>query len=437
MESVRSFKRQRRVAIRDFLRGIPFGIFDLTYWQAKLPVAVFLMLGAVWAWCKQDEAMALLEELVVVSPLLKVVLGQLFHTYILFAILALLLLLVYPLGRRVAEEDLQRAGLTNHAGEPPHLLHRKRDREHTNVTIWTFDGRGIPLQQWQDKQGQVEAALDVAIVNIKTKHSKRRVLLYTVPAKDDLPGVIAWKDRFLSENSFVLTLGESIMGVVTVDLARIPHILLGGSTGSGKSVLLKLLLMQALRKGAEVYISDFKGGVDFPQIWHSKCKMCFEEENLLQTLDHLVNALEQRKQLFRSLGCANIDIYNKVEECSLPRMIFACDEVAEILDRTGADTERKKLLAQIESKLSTIARQGRAFGIHLILATQRPDATVIPGQIRSNMDCRICGRADNILSQIILDNTRAAEQIPKDARGRFITGDGTVFQGYLFDENNL
>lgn len=437
MESVRSFKRQRRAAIRDFFRGIPLGIFDLAYWQVKLHVAVFLMLGAVWAWCKQDEAMALLRELDAGSPLLDVVLGHLFPTYVFFATLSLLLLLVYPLGRRVAEDDLQRADLTNHAGEPPHLLHRKRDREYTNVTIWTFDGRGIPLQQWQDKQGQVEAALDVAIVNIKTKHSKRRVLLYTVSAKDDLPGVIAWKDRFLSENSFVLTLGESIMGVVTVDLARIPHILLGGSTGSGKSVLLKLLLMQALRKGAEVYISDFKGGVDFPQVWHRKCKMCFEEESLLQTLDHLVNALEQRKELFRSLGCANIDIYNEVEGAFLPRMIFACDEVAEVLDKTGADAERKKLLAQIESKLSTIARQGRAFGIHLILATQRPDATVIPGQIRSNLDCRICGRADNILSQIILDNTSAAEQIPKDARGRFITGDGTVFQGYLFDENNL
>ena len=108
-----------------------------------------------------------------------------------------------------------------------------------------------------------------------------------------------------------------------------------------------------------------------------------------------------------------------------------------IQDKTGADSERKKLLAQIENRLSTIARQGRAFGIHLILATQRPDATVIPGQIKNNMDFRVCGRADNVLSQIILDNTSAAEQIPKNARGRFITGDGTVFQAYLFDEGQL
>ena len=195
--------------------------------------------------------------------------------------------------------------------------------------------------------------------------------------------------------------------------------------------------MQALHKGAEVYIADFKGGVDFPKVWHEKCRMCFTEEDLRDTLDRLVEELERRKSALKALGCPNIDAYNEIAERPLQRLIFACDEVAEMLDKTGADSERKKLLSQIESRLSTIARQGRAFGIHLILATQRPDATIIPGQIRNNMDFRVCGRADSVLSQIILDSTDAAEQIPKDAQGRFITGDGTVFQGYLFDENAM
>lgn len=165
--------------------------------------------------------------------------------------------------------------------------------------------------------------------------------------------------------------------------------------------------------------------------------MCFTEEDLRDTLDQLAAVLEHRKSAFKALGYPNIDAYNEIAERPLQRLIFACDEVAEMLDKTGADNERKKLLSQIESMLSTIARQGRAFGIHLILATQRPDATIIPGQIRNNTDFRVCGRADSVLSQIILDNTSAAEQIPKDARGRFITGDGTVFQGYLFDEEQL
>ncbi len=87
--------------------------------------------------------------------------------------------------------------------------------------------------------------------------------------------MLPWNDNYLSPDNFVLVLGESLTGPVTVNLANIPHILLGGSTGSGKSVLLKLLLMQALRKGAEVYIADFKGGVDFPKVWRQKCHMCF------------------------------------------------------------------------------------------------------------------------------------------------------------------
>ena len=275
------------------------------------------------------------------------------------------------------------------------------------------------------------------VIFVVLRYTQFDAILDTVSAGDDLPEVLKWKDSYLSPKSFVLVLGESYTGPVTVNLAHIPHILLGGSTGSGKSVLLKLLLMQALRKGAEVYIADFKGGVDFPKVWHEKCRMCFTEENLRYTLDQLVAVLEYRKNAFKALGCPNIDAYNEIAERPLQRLIFACDEVAEMLDKTGADNERKKLLAQIENKLSTIARQGRAFGIHLILATQRPDATIIPGQIRNNMDFRVCGRADSVLSQIILDNTSAAEQIPKDARGRFITGDGTVFQGYLFDEGQL
>ena len=275
------------------------------------------------------------------------------------------------------------------------------------------------------------------VIFVVLRYTQLDAILDAVSAGDDLPEVLKWKDSYLSPKSFVLVLGESYTGPVTVNLAHIPHILLGGSTGSGKSVLLKLLLMQALRKGAEVYIADFKGGVDFPKVWHEKCRMCFTEEDLRYTLDQLAAVLEYRKNAFKALGCPNIDAYNETTEQPLPRLIFACDEVAEMLGKTGADNERKNLLAQIENKLSTIARQGRAFGIHLILATQRPDATIIPSQIRNNMDFRVCGRADSVLSQIILDNTSAAEQIPKDARGRFITGDGTVFQGYLFDEGQL
>ena len=114
--------------------------------------------------------------------------------------------------------------------------------------------------------------------------------------------------------------------------------------------------------------------------------------------------------------------------------IFACDELAEMLDKTGLTKDQKEIVNKIEGLLSTIARQGRAFGIHLILATQRPDSTILNGQIKNNINCRICGRADNVLSMIILDKTDAADQIPEDAQGRFLLHDGTMFQAYWFDD---
>ena len=426
-------KIERRAYLHDLFRQL----HNVPNLSLKLFALALFLVGAVYVATKQAVLREQVKHIELISPILKAAMEHALFAYLLVGAAVLLALLLYPFGRRAAKDQLQCIGLVNHAGMPPDLLRKHRDKDNPRVTVWEFRNQSIPLQEWDKKRLAIETALGITIVKLAYAKGKSRVLMYAVSARDDLPEVLKWKDSYLSPKSFVLVLGESYTGPVTVNLAHIPHILLGGSTGSGKSVLLKLLLMQALRKGAEVYIADFKGGVDFPKVWHEKCRMCFAEEDLCNILDRLVEELERRKSALKALGCPNIDAYNEIAERPLQRLIFACDEVAEVLDKTGADSERKKLLSQIESMLSTIARQGRAFGIHLILATQRPDATIIPGQIRNNMDFRVCGRADSVLSQIILDNTSAAEQIPKDARGRFITGDGTVFQGYLFDEGQL
>ena len=417
-EKLRMRKRDAFNGLLQRLNGTP----DLTI---KLALAALYLAIAIYLWAQQASAEI---------PALKHLMRYALTAYLLFGGAVLLALLLCPIGRRMARDRLQCIGLINHSGIPPDLLRKCRDSGNPRVTVWEFNNRSIPIDEWEKKRPAIETALGIIIVKLAYAKGKSRVLLYAVPAGKDLPEVLRWDVSCLSRESFVLVLGEGYAGPVTVNLAHVPHILLGGSTGSGKSVLLKLLLMQCIKKGARVFIADFKGGVDFPKAWHEKCRMCITEESLLDTLDRLVAALENRKSEFAALGCPNIDSYNIIRR-PLPRLIFACDEAAEMLDKTGADAGRKKLLAQIESRLSTIARQGRAFGIHLILATQRPDAAVIPGQIKNNMDFRVCGRADNVLSQIILDSTDAADQIPKDARGRFITGDGTVFQGYLFDES--
>ena len=423
---------QRRLNRHTFMGQNEFFILFL-----KSSAVLLYLIGAVWVWRKQTAISSYAETIALLSPIMKAGMTHAFPVYLLLGGAVLIYLLLYPFGRRMAKGQLQSIGLTNHAGMVPELLRKKRDKAHPRVTIWEFRNQSIPLAEWEDNRAAIEAALDISIIKMTYGKGKSRVLVYAVPAQIDLPEIICWKGKYLSPDSFVLVLGESLLGPVTVNLAHIPHILLGGSTGSGKSVLLKLLLMQAMKKGARVYIADFKGGVDFPPLWNRDCRICFEETDLLGLLTDLVAELERRKEIFRTVGCSSIDTYNKSTGENLQRLIFACDEVAEVLDKTGADAERKKLLAQIENRLSTIARQGRAFGIHLILATQRPDATIIPGQIRNNMDFRVCGRADSVLSSIILDNTDAADLIPKDARGRFLLHDGTIFQAYWFEESDL
>lgn len=365
------------------------------------------------------------------------VLRLMFPLYAAGGFVVWLVLLGTPKGAKAINENLWRIGLTNHAGEAPLLLRKYKKNKEFSIVVMEFEPNGIPLTDWQDKQDRIETALNVHIIKVEQGTSKQQILLYTVSGNEGLPKRIFWQEEYLSQEDFTLVLGYSMTGRVSVNLSKIPHILLGGSTGSGKSVLLKLLIMQCVKKRAEVYIADFKGGVDFLPVWHEKCNIITEENRLLEVLTELVNELEHRKELLRNSGYANIGEYSNANENKLKRLIFACDEVAEVLDKTGLSKDAKELVTKIEGKLSVIARQGRAFGIHLILATQRPDANILTGQIRNNIDFRVCGRADNVLSQIILDNTEAADKIPKESQGLFITHDGVVFQGYLFDEKGV
>ena len=426
----------KRTENRHLLRRIRAGFAAARATPYKGLLLGLYLAGAVLVWLLRAYLFSL-DTYGLFSPVLGAAINLLTPLYAVSGLLALLVLMGTPWGGRAAKEGLQKAGLVNHAGEAPVLVAKRQDTDTPRLTIWEFDPCGIPLNEWEDKRARVETALNITIAKMAWGEGRKIIRVYAVPAESDFPALLRWTDEYLSLDNFVLVLGESLTGSVTVNLAHIPHILLGGSTGSGKSVLLKLLLMQSLHKGAEVYIADFKGGVDFPKVWHTKCRMCFTEDDLLYTLNQLVAVLESRKRQLAETGCPNLDAYNKATGEGLPRLIFACDEMAEVLDRTGKSKEDKERLGQIENKLSTIARLGRAFGLHLILSTQRPDAAILPGQIKNNLDFRVCGKADNVLSQIILDNTSAADQIPKDTRGRFITGDGTVFQAYWFEDGSL
>ena len=302
----------KRTENRHLLRRMKTGFAATRTTPYKGLLLALYLAGAVLAWLLRAHLFSL-DTYGMFSPVLGAVINLLIPLYAVGGLLTLLVLMGTPWGSRAAKESLQKVGLVNHAGEAPILISKRQDKDNPRLAVWEFDPCGIPLNEWEDKRARVETALNITIAKMTWGEGRKIIRVYAVPAENDFPALLRWEDRYLSPDSFVLVLGESLTGPVTVNLANIPHILLGGSTGSGKSVLLKLLLMQSLRKGAEVYIADFKGGVDFPKVWHQKCHMSFTENDLLATLNQLAAVLEYRKGRLAETGYPNLDAYNEAK----------------------------------------------------------------------------------------------------------------------------
>lgn len=410
------------------------GIRDMTtYHRTKVLIPLMYLLAMAFVWMNRGKI------LIPIAGKTPLIYYSVSFTLLLVALVVLeeiIIALGTPRGTAKIQEALVEAGFVNAVCMPPLLLsiHKAADQG----SIYEFDPDNLSLSRWEQDKEKIGAALRCQVVSVKLSTDGKRVLVHGISLQSAIPEAIYWKNEYLSPKDFELILGMSLTGKLeTVDLTTIPHILLGGGTGSGKSSQIKCMLMQALKKGAAVIMADFKGGVDYAPVWHEKCQMVFEPDTLRVVLEELTAELERRRELFVAAGVPNLAEYNKVTGKNLPRYILACDEVAEVLDTTGLSKAEKEIISQNIRYLSLIARQGRAFGIHLIFATQRPDAALIPGQIRTNLTLRICGRADDILSRIILDDATAANQILPDAQGRFVTNMGQTFQGFLFDDSIL
>ena len=393
--------------------------------KAKLCVLLGYIAVMGLVWLLREPILALLDRSALESAVLKLI----FPALSILGLAGLLRIFGGSLGCKLLHNNFERVGFVSSAGETPQLIAKCRDKENPKLTINKFETASIPLKEWEDKRHKVASAMNAHIEKIIECESKRRINVYAVSAKTNLPTKLMWNDSYLSQSDTIFILGESLTGTVRMDVSKTNNILLGGSTGGGKTNLLQLLVYQAIRKGWQVVVGDLKGGCDFSEF---QCKVLSHIGEVQYHLGTLVAELDERKEKVRSAGVTDIDEYNQRAGDKLERILFACDEVAELLDKTGRDKSSKEIISIIEGYLATLARQGRAFGIHLFLATQRPDANVLPGQIRNNIDYRVCGRAESVLSQIVLDSS-IANEIPKDIPGRFVNHEAVVFQAYWFN----
>ncbi len=212
-----------------------------------------------------------------------------------------------PMHRRRIERELGRCGFYNSARETPILLSDRKDNKNPNVRILEFDCVGIPLKDWDLHKEMIEAALNISIVGLKHGRNRRKILVYYVSGEQLLPDIVYWDDKYFEEKALVL--GMNYEGLIRIDLEKTHHILIGGNSGSGKSNLMLLMLMQALRQGTTAYIVDFKGGVDYSQSWRERCIFCFDREQTLAVLLDLEKILEERKAKIAELGCHNAERY--------------------------------------------------------------------------------------------------------------------------------
>jgi DNA segregation ATPase FtsK/SpoIIIE, S-DNA-T family len=221
------------------------------------------------------------------------------------------------------------------------------------------------------------------------------------------------------KSKLTLAMGKDINGrIVTADLATMPHVLIAGSTGSGKSVAINAMIMSVLYKATPAQVRMIL--VDpkrvelgmYEGIPHLFTPIITEPKLAANALRNAVREMERRLKLLASRSVRNIDQYNKLfdhqtpslfedptAEQPLPHIIIIIDELADLmmLDKSN-----------VEEAITRLAQMARAVGIHLVLATQRPSVDVITGLIKANVPTRISFRlATKVDSRTILDSNGA------------------------------
>ena len=231
--------------------------------------------------------------------------------------------------------------------------------------------------------------------------------------------VLESKEFYSAKGKLTFALGKDINGTYRVcNMEKMPHLLIAGSTGSGKSVCLNVLLVSLLYKCSpedlRIVLVDPKR-VEF-SMFNNLPHLLIPEvicnsDKAINALNYLIKEMERRYELFEELYVKKLDEYNETREVvsgereKLPYIIMIIDEMNDLMS-----TNKK----EIEDRVVRIAQKARAAGIHLILATQRPSVDVITGTIKTNLPSRIAFAVTSFIdSKTILDRVGAEKLLGK------------------------
>ncbi len=206
-----------------------------------------------------------------------------------------------------------------------------------------------------------------------------------------------------------IALGKSISGVpITGDLSSMPHLLIAGTTGSGKSVCINTIILSILYKHSPdkckfilidpkmLELSTYEG------IPHLLCPVITEAKRAASVLGWVVKEMENRYKLMTRKGVKNIDGYNSKHVRSMPYIIVIVDEMSDLMLVAGKE---------IENYIQKLSQMARAAGIHIIMATQRPSVDVITGTIKANFPTRISFQVTSKIDSRTILGEQGAEQL--------------------------
>lgn len=210
-----------------------------------------------------------------------------------------------------------------------------------------------------------------------------------------------------AKSKLTVSLGLDVSGnPLITDIAKMPHVLVAGTTGSGKSVLINAfissLLFRASPQEVRLILIDPKR-VEFTVyngIPHLLTPVIVEPEKILSALKWAMGEMDKRYKIFAERGVRNIDSYNELSGFqALPYIVVVIDELADLMMFAPVE---------VEDAIARIAQMARATGIHLVIATQRPSVNVITGLIKANIPTRIAFSVSSMIdSRVILDSPGA------------------------------
>ncbi len=301
---------------------------------------------------------------------------------------------------------------------------------------------GIPLQRFKDKKIELEAHFNVNIVKMfEEENDKTRInLIYSLK---NLPGSIVLENP----ESYVdgdIPIGKGYGSDIRINLKDMGHMLVSGQTGGGKSNFLKTVtsILCLNNSDAEVHFLDFKEGVEMMAL---KYKLGSTQKNFNtydgsdKSIEHLAtlgDVLTTRLTDIKNSGAVNFDEYLKKQVLvknnaevrdvndggnrtdKLKRMFIVIDEIAQVYVKDNSSTKALKVAAR--EAINKIARQGRAAGVHLIVATQKPDAQSFDQTVKANMPAILCFPMPNQVSSISVLGTKRAFDLNPEAKGRAI-----------------